>query len=293
LSKIAFCSTLYPAALPFLDGFVRSLLAARGDWSCRAVIAIDQVMQPRRLLHALADAMPISLVEVPAGTSPAGARRAMLQASADCGADILICIDADDELQSEAVAAHADALASASISYGDMEIEGAALTLFSGARVPSTVRGSSPLLRRNFMGFTNTALRRDVAARGAGALPDRVTAADWWLFTTLLDSGATAQRTSRPVTRYRQHELNLLGSAAAATATEIRRSCTIIRQHYAALPATTERQHADLGVARLVELLEVAPTCVEVAAADLSARPGVWYDDIGRLVDTLVAGRQS
>jgi hypothetical protein len=164
-----------------------------------------------------------------------------------------------------------------------MEIIGHPETFFGRAEIPERVVSSRALTTRNFMGFGNTALRADACATLVDEMPRDIDAVDWWLFTRLLDLGATAQRSVRPVARYRSHDFNVVGPRPASDPSAVLRRCRIVLRHYAALPATPERLAAAAAVRHLMMTIDSDAPGIHQIIATACAAPGVWYEDIQRM----------
>ena len=156
---------------------------------------------------------------------------------------------------------------------------------FDRADVPWTVTAPDSVLRRNFLGLSNTALRVNRLPAAALQVPADILAVDWWLYTTLLAAGRSGARTTAPVAYYRLHDDNVLGPGAPATPDALRRCYTIMRRHYRAFRAVPGTARCLGSVEeRLAQLALLPPGLI---AARLAARrevsgvwPGVWYEGL-------------
>lgn len=227
--------------------------------------------------------------EAPSGVTGADLRVAMLRAALAQAPECVICLDYDDVVEPEAVSLHRAALRTADISFGDMFlIDDAGVDC--GARfldamaVPQDVAGSAAIARRNFFGFTNTAMRTSVLKNWDGKFPDSVVAADWWLFSGWLDAGARAFRTAAPVVRYRSHDNSLLGARKAADLAMLRRKLSVALAHFAALPQRADRMAAQQNLYALADALESRPAVVSSALEGLPAYC-LWFQDLFALAD--------
>ncbi|CAN0545969.1 unnamed protein product, partial [Laminaria digitata] len=137
---------------------------------------------------------------------------------------------------------HGATLESADISFGDLQLidargENTGARFFDNADVPWHISGVDHVLDRNFLGLTNTAIRRNAIPDAALAIPDNVVAVDWWLFTTLLLSGLKARRVPEHVADYRIFADNELGIGPPSSRAALRHVIDIALRHYRAFPA--------------------------------------------------------
>lgn len=289
MPTFAVCTALYEAARPFLPAYLAGLRGAAQGEELSLVVAVDDLESPDDVIAQLETVCPVVSVSVPEGVSPAQVRKRLLREAMASEAEILIFADMDDVLAADAPGKHRDNLRNADISFGDLQlidISGHNLErrFFDDADVPWTVSGPDTLLDRNFLGLSNTAMRRSSIPDTALAVPDKVRAVDWWLFSTLLLAGRTARRVPSHVAQYRVYSASTLGADMPATREALRNQIDIAILHYSAFPAIAEfliRQQ------RLTDLAdEVAGWSSHELAVALSAtkaKPGVWFESLSRL----------
>jgi len=221
---------------------------------------------------------------LPGVTGPA-LRQVMLDEAARCeSCDYVMFLDCDDRLRPEAPALYSEALDDADIAYGDMQLidrDGCDIdaTLFGGCIVPERLENYSELSRRNVIGLSNSAIKRNRLADTELSVPDSITAVDWWLFTTLLERGFTARRADGRVADYRQYERNTLGSKSISDLRTVRRLIDIVKQHYDALPQTDDRKQALAPILQLEAVLDHTPDRVEALLHRTDAA-GLWYEEL-------------
>jgi hypothetical protein len=246
-------------------------------------------------LADMAESLDIITVDVASGHTPAGVRRAMLAAGQASGADVLVFIDMDDLIAPGALASHLDALREAEFSYGDMDlIDSAGRPLgrrfFDDAGVPGEVDNVAAISDRNFLGFSNTAVRASRIAPVALTVPEDVVAADWWFYTMLLLGGLHGKKTAAPVAAYRIHDANTLGAGAPRTATDAIGQTAAMLRHYRAFSA-----HPGLG-ARAAETEQVLAKLRSASEQELTSQlgasddeGGAWFEGIARIAENLSA----
>jgi len=290
MPPLAVCTALYPAGMPYFDDYRRGMVLAAERYQAplHIVLVCDDLDEGAiaEQAQSLDKIATLHLVSTVYG-GPAPARRLMLESAATLPVAALVCYDIDDIPDSNGLQRHMDALENADISFGDMNLidengEPADRTFFLGQNIPDRVDEPGSLLRRNFMGFTNTAIRRDIIGPTSTQFPEYITAVDWWFYTKLLAEGFSAAKTDGPVVAYRSHSQNTLGAGGATGDKILQQQCQIIREHYAQLPQTSAVRHADAAVERLTRMSASA-------RAKLSPlpQPGVWYDDVSWACDQM------
>lgn len=291
MTTFAVCTALYEAARPYLPAYLAGLRAAAQGEDLSLVLAVDDFVEPGEFLGEAETICPVKTVKAPEKATPARVRRSLLLEAAATPADILIFADIDDILAPDAPGLHGAALEMVDISFGDLRLidargEDTGLRFFDHADIPWQLMDADPLRDRNFLGLTNTAVRRKAIPDTALAIPDHVIAVDWWLFTTLLQAGLKAQRVPGNVADYRIFAENELGIGAPASRSALRHLIDIALRHYRAFQAVPDLA---LRYARLEILAdEVAGWSSHELAVALSAtsgHPGVWFESLGHLTN--------
>lgn len=288
MSRVFVCTAVYEAGRRFIPHYCAALIRAAAGRDAVALLAVDDLADPGAAFAPLMRRMETHFVAAPPGSTPAAVRATMLEAARRSDAGALILLDLDDIPAPDLIDLHLAALERAEVSFGDVRLvdaEGRPLaeSFFEGAGVPEEATSPDALAARNFLGFSNAAIRRDALNERATAIPTDLVAADWWFFTTLLEAGARARRTARRVADYRMHEGNALGGRPDPALPAVLRRAQMMRDHYAALPPSRARAEADRRVARLMDLAARAPDRIAEEAARACAAPGVWFDDVMRL----------
>ena len=289
MASIALLTAAYEAARPYLTDWIEGALEAACGRDVRVVIAIDGLVDPESAFAPLLRELPVTLV--PAGGTPAAVRGAMLRAGRESDAEVLVFVDMDDVPLADAFHSHLAALSEADFSYGDMGLiddDGTPLgpTFFRDCAIPERLAGKSgrrALIARNFLGFTNTALRRASLDRSACAIPDGLVAADWWLFTALLRTGRRGAKTAAPVVRYRMHPGNMFGGRPDPNPAAVARRIEIARRHYAALADDPDAAEWEQAYAQLALKIQETGNPMARKIENACAAPGVWFEDVAQL----------
>ncbi len=293
MSSVAVCTSLYEAGRPYLDAFIQGVRSACEGHDVTLVAAIHGLRDPVTSLAPANDFATVMIERVPLTKSIAAVRQSMLLAAAKCDVEFLILNDMDDFLLPGAVTAHASALLDADFSYGDMvhiDASGAQRdqTFFQDCGVPVALAGESGLaaiLGRNFLGFSNTAMRRHCVDPLWLDIPDDLVAVDWWFFTMLLQQGYRGAKAEAAVTGYRTYDGNILGGIPNSDPRAVWRRIDINRRHCAAFAAGPVYEARRNMLDRLATWIEREG---DQAASEIEAacgEPGVWFDDIARLAE--------
>ncbi len=290
MTTYAVCTALYEAARPYLPAYIAGLGAAAAGEDVRLVVAVDDLQEPGTVIGALREICPVSVVHGPRGATPARVRRSLIAEAVATPVDILIFADMDDVLSPAAPGLHRDALSDAAFSFGDMSLIDAAgnslgRRFFAGAGVPWRLDNADALLDRNFLGLSNTAVRREALPDTVLSIPDDIVAVDWWLFTSLLMTGRKGQRIPEAVSDYRTYGNNILGAGALSSRDELMRFLEVARRHYRAFPGSP--MHAVRGARVEALVQEVAGWTAHelaVALATMGRNEGVWFGFLNTLM---------
>jgi hypothetical protein len=288
--KLAVCTSVYRSGLKFFSAYCEGLAVAIDELGCsvQLVLACDGV-DAGAIEAQLAPLRQYADIDIATCIGPtiAGVRRRMLTQAIAAETDGIVCYDMDDVPEPAGLKRHYECLASCDISYGDMSLidengNQTHRTFYEGCGVPDSVSSVDDLTSRNFMGFSNTAFRPAAGATAASAIPDDVTAVDWWFYSSILEQGHSAQRTAGPVVAYRTHDANILGGKMATDLDNLSRRCAIMRTHFAHLPASPLRIKYDRRVAKLQ--LAIAKEPDQVCRLMQSLPPsGVWFEEVSYL----------
>lgn len=290
MQKTAICVTLYEEGRPYLDDFLRAVRTASQGREVILVAAVDGLRDAAIALSVLEPDIQVLRVSSPGGLSPVAMRRIMLTTGYTSGAGTLIFIDMDDVLAPDALALHAAALRDADISFGDLKIvdQGGACSgrhFFDAASIPDRLRDAVPLRARNFLGFSNTAVRAANIPADALAIPEGVVAADWWFFTSLMLGGCRAQKTSAPVASYRLHPGNILGAGVPADPAQALSQACAMECHYRAFPRNEDFVALAADTKRRIAALDRMPRGVLAERLyAMRGQPGVWFEHVGHLL---------
>ncbi len=255
--------------------------------------AIHGLDDPEAALAPLNETVSIIVENVPASAGIPEVRRRMLMAATDCDVEFLVLVDMDDYLLPEAINAHAAVMRDAEFSYGDMALidsQGVDLgrTFYQECDIPPRLAarsGQAAILKRNFLGFSNTAVLRACVDPSWLAIPDDLVAVDWWFFTRLLQNGRNGVKTNAAVACYRTHADNVLDGRPDTDLNAVCRRIDINRRHCEAFAGDAAFDGRRATLDRLLQWIEREDDRVAAAIEAACAVPGVWFDDIARLAD--------
>lgn len=222
---MVFFTVCYPKALPYLDDFLGSL-ARQTDQNFDLLVVNDSCGPlADRWKHYSA----LRIQELPASGSFANVRQTGFNEILAKGYGQVLFGDFDDCFSPERVAKARALLVKWDVVVNDVSLFGSREeeTYFSRRIEDGTQIQLKDILTRNFMGFSNTAVRAECLKNIV--LADTV-AVDWYLFSRLLANGAKAVFCRESLTGYRQHA----GNMAAFGGNEKRRR-EVKSIHYQAL----------------------------------------------------------
>jgi hypothetical protein len=291
--SVAICTSLFEAGRPYLDAFIEGVKSSCGAHDVTLVAAIHGLNEPDSALAPLKDIVTVRLENVPLAASIPEVRRSMLLAAARYDVEYLLLNDMDDYLLPGAIENHVAAMRNADFSYSDMALIDThgtqkGETFFKDCLVPKQLTARSGLtavLKRNFLGFSNTALRRVCIDASQLEMPDNLIAVDWWFFTTMLKQGYRGAKTEKTVVCYRTHEGNVLGATPDTDPRAVQRRLDISRRHCAAFSSDPVYEARAKTLDRLGNWLENKGRLAGSEIESVCRKPGVWHEDIARLAD--------
>ncbi len=294
MKTVSICSSFYESGRPYLDACMNSIIDAVAATDCQAhmVVAIDNLQDPEGSLSKYADDLDLVMVPTADGTTISGVRNAGFKKAKSDTSDFLIFLDMDDLIAEQGIRLHLESLAEADISYGDMELidqQGRSLsrTLYSDITIPQFVESVDVILQRNFLGLSNTAIRRTALDRLPSPVPEHLVATDWWFYTSLINQGCTARKTSGAIGSYRQHSANVLGGNPAANIESLKKRCTIVREHYAALPPIEGIEGLDQRVEKVERAIDADVEGLSSLIEQANKTPGAWFEEVFRIADQM------
>jgi len=294
--RFTVATAAYPINPDFVARFVQGVgVATLGHERVRLVVAVEHGFDAAKALHRLPVGVTLELRPAQGSTSPAGLRRLMIESVRQSDSEIVVFCDFDDCLLPNALTLHAQALENVDVSFGPMILmneksEPLGREFPESGALPDEIEGPLALRSRNFMGFSNTAVRRAALAKANIAIPNNLAAVDWWFFTMLLVSGCQARRTAAPVANYRVYAQNTLGAGAADSIAMLRERAGIVGLHYAAISDVVNVTSEQAAVSRLLTQIENDPESVAKLVAQLPRTVGAWFDDVSavcRMVETV------
>jgi len=298
MPQFAIATAAYPTNPSFVADFVTGVAAASsGQGDVKLIVAAEYGFEAAAALGRLPAGVMLDLRPASKPMTPAGLRRVMVEAAVQSEAEIVVFADFDDRLLPEALDLHAEALADAAISYGDMELideKGHSLgrRFYEGTGVPAHFIGNSAIADRNFIGFTNSAIRSANLKSEIPPIPDTVAAADWWFYTMILASGVRANQTRRKVTDYRVRRESIVGHTISANPTVLRQRALLALNHYAALSDELQWRTRHEAIARLVAAIDqdVTDGLIDIIS-EMANKPIVWFEDVGLAAAGLFSGK--
>jgi glycosyltransferase involved in cell wall biosynthesis len=207
---LAVLTTVYPAALPFLDDFLEGL-QNQSDSNFTLFIVNDGVEG----LEGLPSGKNFDTRILKASGTPAALRRQGINWVTEDGAEWVVFADADDVCSTERVARTRGSIDGVDGLFNDLIIFNDQSTversLFSTRFSDGDFVRSSNLVNKNFLGLSNTAAKASLLRYSASHIPEDVIAFDWALYTRMVLENATICYMDGAPTYYRQHRGNVAG----------------------------------------------------------------------------------
>lgn len=250
---------VYPGCQPYLNQFAESLTAqTQQDFE---VLALNDGLSSAERHLEMGPRVQIRNAE-PGGT-PCSHRRALIDWALESRADHFVFADSDDYFLPNRVSTCVNLLVNSPIVVNELvlfgeDIDGEIPLL--GRRFAENQRINAGDIREmNFLGLTNTAVRRECLENARDMPENDVLAFDWLLFSHLLEHCGGATFTELTQTYYRQYPGNV-ASIANLSDERIISGVNVKLNHFQALSGTSAwyRQQAD-RMATLTKKLEADP----------------------------------
>lgn len=239
MSRAAIFTVIHPGILRFVRAWAAS--AAAQTATADVVALLHGVTETEA--RAAAGKLGMETVVVDPALSIAEVRNLGL-AQLAAAHDVIVCVDADDELEPDRVAR-----AIASLEHAD--VSACAMRIVDAAGRDTRARFTAPLeagplgwiVGRNVFGLSNTAYRAS-ALRAALPAPADIVTVDWFLATMAAASGARLAFEPRDGMRYRRYGGNLAPLGPPYTAGDVRTAFERVLTHYGAVRRAAPRDSA-------------------------------------------------
>jgi hypothetical protein len=283
MRKALICTAIYPARVDVVDDYISGVLSQSS--SVELLLIAEKGVDVAYIDKCLKEHIEYQIIHADEGVRHIALRQLMLSAAKAQESDDIIFTDFDDKLCPDAVKLHQDILQNCDISYGDMHLMDDDSTLmgscfFHGVDVPLSVSDPMALAERNFIGLSNSAVRRDCLKRIMKPIPHDITAVDWWLFTELLELGALAKKTKAPVLYYRNCASSTLGHYGIKTISALQKQLKIVINHYKYLRPTDERQMLVIRVQNSLDSIDQNKKLIEQFLSTIYMEPVVWFESV-------------
>ena len=295
--KTLVCSSIYEAGRCFLAQWMRSLKLAHDEHPFDLLVVTDNLVEPQESLLPITKSVETQIVRVPSNSRLAVVRQKMLELAFNLSEyRYIVFIDMDDLLERAALKQHLENLKSCQISFGDLwlidelGIKTGGL-FFSNSEIPESFSGVDPIINRNFLGFSNTALRREILEDVSELVPPHLLAVDWWLFTTLLRKGIVVKKINIPVSSYRIYDRNLSRSNSLDLQKNFLHRTQIVLEHHHQFIHEPVHQKAYETTQTLIKILKSNNSLSSQIEGYLEK--GVWWEDVGMLKSMIEQGTLS
>lgn len=254
--RVLFVTAIYRNAMTFLSDCLKSL-SQQTYTDFDICIACDDVehteLDEYIELYALEN---IEVIDVTNEKSIFMKRWRLIQCGLDGSYDLLIFGDCDDVFSSDRVESVVNGADDEFGIYYNKLIELETGISVFGTILPEYITSVDYVLRRNFLGMTNTAININLVRQYLEEIvPVDILAVDWYIFSNLLLSGARGKRIDGTCTYYRIYDGNIAGAPYDLTVEGLRRGVSIKKQHYSALSHRDNRYKKMLEEVNSIERL--------------------------------------
>jgi glycosyltransferase involved in cell wall biosynthesis len=181
-----------------------------------------------------------TIIEPPVGSSPASIRQLALTYALERRYDNIVFTDVDDFYTPDRVRRSKRSLGEAGFTFNEIQTVDEAGRLIQKDLIKqfygnSRIDRIDPLLERNFLGMSNTAVR--VSCLREIAIPASLVAVDWYLYSVLLVGGHVGIQAEKALTSYRQSVNNAVGVRSALDEHRLLKGIAIKAMHYESMAA--------------------------------------------------------
>lgn len=239
--RIAICTTVFPAVLPYWKPFLDSL---KNQERLADLIVVNDGIDRVECLEL--NGYPAGVVVFPGAGNAVQNRMLLVHNGIALGYDWLVFADADDFSETNRIRMTLECASGVDCVINELAIVDGDGNLRNRSLWSSRIGDRQRidfgfLLDANIAGLSNTAIRAS-SLRGI-EIPESLEVADWYLFSRALYQGASAIFLSSTRTYYRQYGGNLAGAMKAPEPSMILRAIGIKKAHYEAL----ERHVPEVG----------------------------------------------
>ncbi|MDC0644666.1 hypothetical protein OAP53_00135 [Alphaproteobacteria bacterium] len=290
-AKTLVCSSIYEAGRCFLAQWMQSLKLAHDEHPFDLLVVTDNLAEPIESLSPLTKFIQTQIFRVPSNSRLAVVRQRMLELAFNFSEyDYIVFIDMDDLLEKVALKKHLENLERCEISFGDLWLIDELGTkngslFFSNSEIPKSFSKVDPIIHRNFLGFSNTAIRREILEDIPELIPPHLLAVDWWLFTMLLRKGAVTKKIDMPVSSYRIYDRNLSRLNSVDLRKKFLHRSQIVLEHHSQFLHEQIHHKAYEKTQILIKTLR-SNDGFSIKLEDYLER-GVWWEDVATLASVM------
>lgn len=283
--RLALYTTIYPAAVPFLGQWHRSV-SAQVDQGFDLWVGLDG-MTPETVSAAVGTAVRAEWVDGGPAASPTRLRSVAMQAMVQ-RYPAIVFVDSDDTLLPSRVGAARAQLDDVDVGACALELmdaDGRELGITFGPPTPAAAADLLP--HANAFGLSNTVYRSTVL-RDCLPLPDACVLVDWLLASRAWGLGARLGFDGEAHMRYRQHAANVASFRPPFTAAQVLAATEKVANHFhcllsdgAAMDAVRAQAFVDAGrrVSRFRDVVRREPAVLHEYVSRLNAMPPtpLWW----------------
>lgn len=223
---------VYPGCEIFIDDYLKAIYNQSNKEFALLIFSdgIENDLLVRRLKNY--NIYNYEIIEIPPNLTIAKNREFCLKTLIELSYEKIIFTDVDDIIKFERFDKIIKLLDKYDFVINDMEviIENRRYKVLEENKIPSHITYKD-LLYRNFAGFGNTGIRKNLIKYFL-PIPYDILAVDWWMVTISSLLNFRIYFHSEPLTFYRQHQNNYIGIGKAITKERLYLSLNVKKNHY-------------------------------------------------------------
>lgn len=272
IMNVVLGTVVYPAALKYLDEFLKSVNEQTVD-GFKTIVIADGLDDEAKTRIASSSDSDLLIEDCVAGSKPFENRIRLLEAAKRAGADLLVLSDADDVLAENRMEKTISAFEpNCAFFYNDLRIKKGELFF---PCLPKRI-SYTDLIDKNFLGFTNTAINmKMLSVEFLKTLYSGETDIfDWYLFSRIAQEVGGGKYIDDTYSEYRLHDNNLAGSMDSVG---LERELEVKIEHYRLLSDANEAFREEYERVKSISLREED---LEAESEALTPHRGYWWDRI-------------
>ena len=283
------CATLTKDSVSSFEEWFKSVEGAVTNDNSEILIAASRGYIQSNLSLIQNSALQVEIVTT--GSSfPAKLWTKVLRSACARQSKYLVFADIGSALECSALSNYQETLEIADFTYGDVRYadqndDDNPPTLFTDAAVAEEIKRIEQLFDRNWLSFTNTAMRRKSLQEAFINIPDNIIAPAWWFFSSLVRGGQKGIATDSITTTILESSVETIRPSRKIDYAQMLKRCETTLRHYQAFAACDDlMKNRAKSLKNLMEAMSSAPKNFTASIARAEQNAKLWYEDVGFLL---------